>query len=234
MITVLRPSGIGTYQLRQYCHHVAKLAELDKEAIQVRPLSGWDIRSEWDRVNVTPGRLVAWLTPNFLPRRNFFQELDYLRTEECLVVTLRQYDALYQPGADLPALQPSGLCPFPLIFQLTGQNKIQLPPYSRLIRGHLPWLQKAARPTVVTLDQYFMGSGDCPVLRSALGDLLPDCWSGSTGVFGRVISGGQKTFEKDTVRQYWNERMESRELWLSSMSSSKPSASGGRAVSTRP
>lgn len=227
MITVLRPAGMGRAQLRQYCRQVGKLAKIDHEAIQVRPLSDWDIRSEWDRVNITPGEAVIWLTPNFLPRPNFFRELDYLRGEDVRVVTLRQYDATYQPGARIPALKPSGICPFPLVFMLTGQTKFQLPPFSGLARGHLSWLEKAARPTVATLDQYFMGDGTVPILRSALGDLLPNCWSGKVGVFGRIIAGGQRAFSNEDAREYWNERMEGRELWLSTTCGSRPFAKDG-------
>lgn len=229
MIIALRPPGMGRHQFTRYCHHWLKLGELSKEALIALDWTDWDIKSEWDRINQTPGRVVIWTTPNFFPRTNFFNELDYFLGEDVRVVTLREYEALYQPGAELPALRPGGICRFPIAFQLGGQTKFQLPRFNQLPHGYVKWLVKAPRPTVATMDQYFVGDGRVPILRSALGDVLPDCWDGRLKIFGRVISGGERVFQAEDIREYWEERMEGCEQWHVTMSGFKLSASEGLA-----
>lgn len=160
---------------------------------------------------ITPGRMVMWATPHFLPHPTYFAELDYLLNEGYRIVTLQNYEAVFQPGKETPCTwRPDGTVSSGLVvFQLNGQRRLKLPS-SRRIKDYWQWLAKKKSTVILRLEQRY-GAG--PLARSTLGTLLPDCWAGSEGVFGRFATGDTRWYSKTELRRNYLSRLEAWEFY---------------------
>lgn len=215
MVVVFRPLAMRRDWFSRYCHLWRKQAAVAKEFIVRRDLTDWDLRQAWDQVNITPGRAVIWVSPSFIPHTSFFDELDHFRDEKCLIVAQKRYKAVFQPKADVPAIwEAEGLADFPIVFQLSGQRKFELPPASSLRSGPITALEKLTSRGLLSLDQYFVGNRDIPMIRSSLGLTLPECWTGKYGRFGRLITGTDRVYATARMLRNWTERIDAWETWL--------------------
>ena len=215
MIVCFRPGGMRRDWFARYCHLWMKQAGIRKEALIQRELTDWDIAEAWDRINMTPGRAVVWTTPAFIPHQSFFEELDYFLSEGRRIVALRDYTATFQPRADRPyKWEPDQLEQFPLVFQLAGQKVLELPVSSALKQGPWHWLGLTANTKVAVLEQFFRGSRDCPLKRSALGTQCAPFWGGGEYCqSGQLILGETRQVRKARVREDWLTRMDAWEAW---------------------
>jgi len=112
MILLWRPRSIATSTWRRYSRLWFRFAASTGEAVQTRDISAQALRQEWDRVNITPGRMVAWVKPTFIPTPEFFDELDHYLDEGYRVVAQTLDGQLDQNL---------------LVFQLAGQTELALP-----------------------------------------------------------------------------------------------------------
>lgn len=211
MLVLWRTPFVPDRDFDRYAHCWHKMGGKVGEPVIARELSSHNLDVAWDNVMRTPGRMVAWILPHFLPHPTFFSELDYLLAEKYHIVTLRNYDAVFQPGQDRPCKwEPDGTVSSGLVvFQLNGQRRLKLPS-SRTVRDYWEWLAKKNSQSILRLDQHYATG---PMVCSTLGTLLPDCWAGSDGVFGRFATGDAKWYSKQELRRNYLSRLEAWELW---------------------
>lgn len=178
------------------------------EALTTPDLTSDNLDRYWDLVNGQNGPRVVWATPNFIPSPAFWDELDYYKGEEFHLVCLRNYEAAFHPGADTPCKwEPDGTVSSALVvFQLAGQSRLRLP--SARHTDIWRWLARKSSAGILRLGQTYAGLPDAgPMARSNLGTLMANCWDGSHGTFGRVITGDGRWYSKDAMHTHWEERV---------------------------
>lgn len=216
MIVLFRPQFIPDMDFDRLAHCWMRQGELVSEPVVIQELTSHSLDVAWDNVMQTPGRMVVWALPHFIPDPTFFEELDLYLDEQFRLVLLRNYEAVFQPGADRPHIwRPDGTVSSGLVvFQLNGQRRFSLP-RSQRIPDYWDWLAKKESKAILRLPQRYCGLPTTgPMARSNLGTLVPDCWSGSEGVFGRVVTGDMRWYSKQQLRRHYLNRLESWELWL--------------------
>jgi len=201
MILVWRPHGIAQRDFRQYVHNWERFTHAAGEEVVTDQLSDRQQNLQWDRVNITPGRRVVWVRPEFIPYPSFFDELDLYQEDAQLVVVLRAYDGLFNLGKDKPALwEPGSVSHSFAAFQLGGQRRWTLPPSSKVEPWE--WLAKTARSNVYRLPQTYSGNrerGACS--RSVLGEVVMSPWGPRS--FGRLTTGGANWVDPERQLRTW-------------------------------
>lgn len=216
MIVCWRLPHMPDSDFRRVAHCWFHTAAQHGEALTTPDLTSDNLDRYWDHVNLTNGPRVVWVNPCFIPSPAFFDELSYYKSEDFYIVCLRTYDAAFQPGADQPCKwAPNGEISSGLVvFQLTGQQRLQLPS-SRRVRDYWHWLARKNSAGILRLGQTYAGIPDVgPMARSNLGVLMPECWDGEYGTFGRVIMGDSRWYSKRALHNHWNERIAAWEHYL--------------------
>lgn len=216
MFLLWRTPGICETDWLAWTNAAHKLAMRCRDTAIAVPYNEFNIQQQLSRVNSTPGQRVVWLSPHFLPSPGFETELDSLRRDDILIVGVREYRGVFNPGQDKPALweeQPRVL-PFPLVFQLAGQTKVTLP--NLTIDRLREWVtaKKRQKFCYVLPAQYIGRCTPGPIVRSRIGDVYADCWDGATGATGQFLTGGAALFSRRHLREEWAQQVEYVTRWL--------------------
>lgn len=213
MIILWKPQAVPDCDWHRYCHCWKKQAAVAREEVLTRPLTDRDQRQVWDCINELPGRLVAWVRPEFIPLPSFFDELDYLRHENQYIVVQQRYDAVYSPGFNEPTKwTPNGVSRALVVFQFTGQSAFTLPPSAR-VKDLWGWLARTS-PRIYHTPQRFSGQDGQATSRSRLGVTVVDPFLGAPyGTAGRIITGGAKPVEVTQQLAHWRDLVNYWELW---------------------
>lgn len=209
MIVLWRPAGMSDEHHAYWTWCWRKAAEKQRETITQDTWDGSAVMRQWDRVNTTHGRCVIWARPEFIPSPALFDELDYLRREEQLVVTVSRYSAAFVAGYESPVQWvPKGVDGSLVVFQLSGQSEALLPPSHH--QDIWEWLSEE-RPFVYHTPQRFSGDHGLGAWasRSVLGEIV-------YSPFSQPPPGAPWTHEKQLA--LWHERMKAWTIW--SMTSS--------------
>jgi hypothetical protein len=208
VILVWKPRDISNRDFRQYVHTWERFAHASGEEVTTDTLTDRQQNLQWDRVNITPGRRILWVHPEFIPWPSLFDELNLYQEDEQLIVTLQSYGALFNLGQDKPAeWEPDGRVSDAFAaFQLGGQRRWTLPPSSKV--EPWGWLANTKRSNVYRLPQRYSGNKEIgPRTTSVLGQVVMSPWGGRS--FGRLTTGGAHWLEPRRQLESWRYELES-------------------------
>jgi hypothetical protein len=158
VIVLWRPKECPPADFAQWRHGWTSQAGELKEEVVERPLSDDELRRSWDRLNVTPGRRVVWLRPEFIPLPNFETELEFYYSAKFRIVVQ----------------QHGQLCPGLVVFRLQGPTPYTLPPAGQIDMWQ--WLaRRDSTGAVYRVPQTWLKT-DLMATRSRLGDLVVSPW----------------------------------------------------------
>lgn len=204
MILLWRPANIFDCDFGQWRHGWTQLAARMKEAVVERPWRPDEIQRAWDRINITPGRYVIWVRPEFIPLPAFADELDVYRNEGQLLITLQKYRGVFELRHKMPCQwEPDGVSPHLVVFQLTGQQDRTLPAFSKI--EVWKWLTKR-RSWVLPLKQRWMEIGGAAATRSILGDTFVSPWEPDTA--GTLVTGASRWWSPPAQLHAWREQVQ--------------------------
>lgn len=215
MILLWRDPKIPEFYWEAYAHAWRRAGAEAGEAVLSRRLDDTLIRHEWDLVNTRPGRYTIWVRPEFIPFPSFFDELDLFREENQLVVALQAYDAAFNPNQEVPyKWTPNGVLNSLVVFQLTGQTTVTLPPSTRT--DPFVWLSRTSQRYIYKVPQRYAGSKQRGITtRSTLGEVVYSPFGTNQAVgFGKLITGGQLVGMKQRQFETWENLLRSWEIWL--------------------
>lgn len=204
MITVWKPANMFDCDFSQYRHGWTGLAAKMRETVVEKPWRPDEIQRAWDNINVTPGRFVIWVRPEFIPLPAFADELDVYRDENQLIIVQQRYRGVFQLRQKMPSeWTPDGVSPHLVVFQMTGQQKCKLPLFSKCEAWK--WLSKK-RSWVLPLKQRWLDLGGAAATRSVLGDTFVSPWEPDTA--GTLVTGDSRWWSPVSQLHAWREQVQ--------------------------
>lgn len=212
MIVLSVPRNVPDWD-RQNAQHVwTRQAELWGTELVVQDHTARELALWWDRANDLNERLMI-VTPLFVPLPSAWEELNYLRSEDQLVVALNDYDPVWTLDKTVHEWPERGLTPHCIILQVAGQRQVTLPP-STHIGPILAWLESTQRSTVYRAPGYY--AGPRWAVRYRIGEVFRDPFGpgGDSRAWGTDVLGRVNWFRKAEVYEQWCAAMEGWGKWL--------------------
>ena len=204
--------GIPSARAIEYRHLWTRMAAKHGEMVFSLPYSRFNEQREFNRVNHLNQQRAVFVKPNVIPFPSFFDELDYLREQDQLVVTIPKYTATFELGNDQPIKwEPDGLSQDLVVFQIAGQSNFMLPE----TRDVWKWLEKSRDGRIYRLPSNYCGSVDRGAsVRNNLCEMIYAPFSsGSRTTLGKMITGGQKWYSRDKQFKLWDAGMSGWNIW---------------------
>lgn len=212
MIVLSVPRNVPDWDRQNVQHVWTKQAALWGTDLIVQDHTARELALWWDRANGLNERLM-FVSPLFVPLPSAWEELDYLRKEDQLVVALKDYDPVWTLDKTVQTWVERDLSPHCLVLQLAGQTRVLLPA-STHIGPIMSWLERSTRSTVYRAPGYYAGPRQA--VRYRIGEVFRDPFGpgGDNRAWGTDVLGRTNWFTKREAYQQWVEAVAGWGKWL--------------------
>lgn len=211
---ILWDVGIPSALMAQYGHLWTRAGEKAGEEVCILPYTPQNERREVKRVNYYHGKRVIFVRPELIPFPSFFEELDYYRAEDQLVVAVKKYNATFKQKQEIPVKwEENGVSNTLLVFQVAGQKEFTVPENEDIWE----WLEKKNRSWVYKIDSSFAGDRYSGIsMRNILGSIIYSPFgTGSKKAYGKLITGEQRYTSRAKQSALWRAGLEGWSIWES-------------------